>query len=190
MLNRKNIVYLLLFLLLYFSFILISWQFVKKEEKEYISQIEFIGSEEFLFDGEVLQVKEMNVEIPEGWIEEKGDKKISFYSSDNEGACKVSIQAGRVEKEGSSPTIAEHINTMIDNADYEELQKPGVITHEPFFTDSSRGLKTVFTLENNTSYIILEIPHNNIIYILESDFIFSEDCKESFNNIINNITIL
>ncbi len=186
MLRRKKIVYILLFLLLYFSFILISWQFVKKEEKEYVSQIEFISSKEFLFDGKFLQIEKMKVEIPEGWVEERGDKKISFSGD----ACKINIQAGRVEKEGGSPTIAEHINTMIDNADYEELQEPGVIAHEPFFTDSARGLKTVFALENKTSYTILEIPHNNIVYIFESDFIFSEDCKESFNNIINNITIL
>lgn len=203
---KEKLVYLIIFLLAVIITVVIFFSFFKKEEEkkqEYISGMELFNSDIFVFDGKTVQGKEMTIKIPEEWIEKRDSTKISFYSPDinleNEnlkleslknGACGIIFQIGKIkENDAGEPTIAEYIQMMINSAEYKDvMNETENLKHEIFFINGQKGLKTIFNLEK-ASYIILEIPSFDKVYIIESDFIFSDNCREKFDEILSSISL-
>ncbi|MDD2913066.1 MAG: hypothetical protein PHH17_00600 [Candidatus Pacebacteria bacterium] len=198
---NKKIIYILSAIVIFLLSvnIFLSFSFKKKNTDEtkgekYVSEMEFISSDNFIFDSRVLTAEGMTIEIPTGWNEEKKDEKISFYlqkeENQSEERCGINIQIGKIkEKNEDKPTIAEYIEILINGAKNElsEEEKEG-INHKVFFIDGKKGLKTVFDL-GIVKYIVLEIPTDDKIYIIESDLIFSDDCRNKFEEILKSISI-
>ncbi len=192
---KRKVLYSLGFLVVAFLIFNAIFPFPKreervKEEEKYVSEIKFISSFEFDFDGEILRAGNMTLEIPDNWTEKRTENKMYFYpkeegeENEEEVFCKTSVQVGIVDlQDKERKNIADYIEYLM-----EELEDEINRRHEIFYIKRLRGLKTTFNLDF-ADYIILEVPVSGTIYIIESGFIFTEECRNGFEKIINSISI-
>ncbi len=180
----KKKIYLILILLIFSLFLII---FNKREDisKEYTPV--------FLIEDSVVKAERISFSIPNNWKEDRENGRLYIYSplanregdeieNLQEGNCIFSFQVGIVEEDNN---VAKLINSILGN---DESFSREAVFHEVLFIDDVKGLKTTIELED-ISYIILEIPFLERIYIFESNFIFTDNCKDEFNNLIRSIRV-
>ena len=213
--GKKLIFFLIIILLLFIGGVFLLWWLGKDvvpEQGEIISKRWSLKGETYEITTNDLgqkfvEYKEegLKIKVPEAWIVKKYYEEVDILDpgvefneyggisgdSIRKGACGMAVEISKSEKVDSEiPTDVEDLRNLIEivQKNPEEMkEKEG---YDIIEIDRKLALRWIIRKdEGEIISITVEVPIDNTIYTFDSGVIFSENCVDKFNKILETVLI-
>jgi len=133
--------------------------------------------------------------IPEGWAVKDYGSEVNLVSSESdklgitdidESICRVAVEIKNYSENSQELT---DFNSLIDEVASGEKGEDREFRYDLIDAGGRSFLKTTFKKDDKIIYITAKTRQGNNIYYIASGLIYSDDCINSFNEVLNTVSI-